>query len=246
MNQPMKAIAIALLFCPPIELLAQDTPQSVIVERIKENRSTFPQWDNGPDLREKAKSQGDVARDMAVNEDLLQCLSCPSSGPGDNPRIKDAAQKSELVAIGTVTSKISSLSAKYSFIVTDAQFKVSEILKGAVDPRASDDGGNSQELTVAMPGGKVKVDGHVVEASLSNEEGLKIGHTYLLFLKYLPASHSYLEVHGLNGFDITGDQVHGLYRGIQEPSAELLTDKSAYLAAVRASIERSKQEGDSK
>lgn len=217
----------------------QDIPQSVLIGRIKANRSQYPQWDKGHSLKDEVLATGhDVVRRPIKLDDFVKCLNCPPERDDDNSLVKFAARGSDLVATGTVVGNISSLTTKNDFIFTDSEFKIDEIWRGSISPEVLDDSGTMDEITITSPGGRVKINTHRVEEYVSNRMSLQIGHKYLLFLKYLPESHSYKAFHRLIGFDLTGSRPIRLYTQITPPNSDIIANKSEYVAALRASVER--------
>lgn len=238
-------LGLALLLV--LQCFAQELPLSIRIERVKANRSECPQLDKGRSLKDEVSAtHHDVERRSIVIDDLAKGLNYPLEPPEDNSRIRSATHSSDLVAVGTVTNDLSTLTANEAFIFTDSEFKISEIWKGNVSPGVLDDGGTMDEITVTAPGGIAKIQGNTVRAIVSNRAPLQMGHTYLLFLTYLPNSHSYKTVGGLIGFDLTGGAITCLYKGVPPPNANLISNRSEYLAAIHSSVERQQTKDQSR
>lgn len=95
--------------------------------------------------------------------------------------LKDTACASDAVAIVDVEDKLSQLTDNREFIFTDYTAVVQEVFKdNAVAPLRT---GN--RITVSRPGGRVQINGQVINAQDSSFKLLKKDKRYLLFLKYI-------------------------------------------------------------
>jgi hypothetical protein len=220
---------------------AQSIPDSELIARIKANKTKFGEWDRGVSLREKAASLGkDISANPVVLESPILCDRCPSPDPSNHPEVKRATAEADLVVVGHVVRNISALTQNEAFIFTDSEFVIDEIWKGenftsSQSPKIGD------EITIATPGGSVVSNGHRITAYPSNRTPLQAGHNYLMYLKYMPDSRSYIPV-SLDGFDMTQPTVVYLRKTLPAPARELLNDKIAFLNAMRASTEEAMEE----
>lgn len=139
---------------------AQNIPASVLIGRVKANRTHFQKWDHGKNLKDRVAAKGsDLDIGVVRLETPAECDQCPLLSPENNSRIRSAARNSDLVAVGAGVSNLSSLTANEAFIFTDSEFKINEIWKGAVSPGVFDDGGTSDEITITAPGGERRLVG---------------------------------------------------------------------------------------
>ncbi len=225
-----KVVALLIVLCASLPLAAQRISQEERIRRLEVNRSYFADWDYWPNLRERARStNGDVVLSPVINEQEFRCTTCTNES-FDDLGVKRATKQSDIVVTGRVLSNISSLNSKESFIITDSQFAIDTVLKG--NPKSVEAG---SEITILTPGGVVRSDGHLLKAYLPNISNLKIGDSYVFFLKYLPSSNSYVPV-GLEGFNITADHVVPLHTTVQMPAAEFVNDIPSFIAALTSSI----------
>jgi len=114
---------------------------------------------------------------------------------------RDLACKSDLAIIGRATSKASHLAADETFIFTQYDIKVEDIVftnrEGLV---------NIGDLTtVAWPGGRVKLDGRTIGAIDFSYAQLKPNSKYLLFLRYVPDAKGYIPVGPESDYEIDSD-----------------------------------------
>jgi hypothetical protein len=118
------------------------------------------------------------------------------------------AGSADVVVIGTVKGKTSQLTKNGTFVFTDYDVTVEEVLKGkdaSLQPQSS--------IVVTRPGGRILLQGRVVSAVDRVFHPFSIGGRYLLFLKFLPSTGAYHAV---------SDQ--GSFRLINNKKVELLTD----------------------
>ena len=240
----MQRILIAVLSLLTLSCVssAQSIPDSELIARIKANRSHFSQWDHGESLKNTANKAGkDVSRHVTVMVDQGQCISCPKPDPNDDPEVKRATVKSDIVVIGHAVRNISALTQNEAFIFTDSEFIVDEIWKNAASPETGPSVSKDSEITIVRPGGAVRSNGHEIRISLSNSVPLKVGDKYLLYLKYEPDSRSYTVV-GFGGFDISSLAVAPLQPSELLPAPNLMSNEPAFLQALHSSTIRALEE----
>ena len=104
--------------------------------------------------------------------------------------LKDLTCAADAVVTVVVKDKASQLTENKEFIFTDYTAVVEETFK--------DHQGNSllpnNIIMVTRPGGKVRIDGHIIGAVDSSFKILEPGKRYLLFLQYLPATGAYQSI----------------------------------------------------
>ena len=85
------------------------------------------------------------------------------------------ADRSDIVARGTLVSSAAAVSDDRTWIVTDYHIRVVEVFDGSATP--------GETVILRLPGGRVEfVDGSVAEVSQVEFRGLQPGREYLLFL----------------------------------------------------------------
>lgn len=141
----------------------------------------------------------------------------------------ELAQLSDLVVRGRVTNKVSAITEDDSFIFTDHDVLVTEVLKNnALAPLNI-----GSTITVTRPGGKVLLDGIIVKAQDDAFAPLSIGeHDYLLFLRLVPGTGAYETKQDTGSFEIDGLSVRPLTGYALPPG--VLRDSSSFLQTVRA------------
>lgn len=94
---------------------------------------------------------------------------------------------SDAVVVGEVKRKDSQLSEAETFIFTDYEVMVGEVLKN--NPLSPITEG--EEITVVRPGGAVSIKGRTARAHDPEVERLEVNRRYLLYLKHVPATGAY-------------------------------------------------------
>lgn len=104
--------------------------------------------------------------------------------------LKERACASDAVAIVNVKNKSSQLTENREFIFTDYTAVVQQVFKdNALSPMRV-----GATITVTRPGGKVKINGQVINAVDSSFKLLQQERLYLLFLKYIPGIDVYQSI----------------------------------------------------
>ncbi|HEV2881216.1 MAG TPA: hypothetical protein VGX24_08085 [Pyrinomonadaceae bacterium] len=167
--------------------------EGVMTEKQRHHSKIFKSYGHvtkGKKLRDLVSEQGDTEivyniGELPVNpplarEQLLQILTC----------------EVDVVVSGVVKEKASQLLDEGTFIFTDYQLVVEDVLKNA----AGNSLGRGDEITIVRPGGTVNLKGHLVRAVDNRQEPLKVGEKYLVYLElipetgaYRPLSHPYLD-----------------------------------------------------
>jgi len=139
---------------------------------------------SGEKLSDKAKKQtGDV--EVIMHADTMRTVD--PDAPKPDPT-QFATCNADAIVVGTLTSKASQLTEDGSFIFTDYEMAVEEVLKD--DAAAPVQTGGL--ITVTREGGEVSLRGRVLRAKRAGFKSAEVGGRYLLFLKRIPDTGSYL------------------------------------------------------
>ena len=115
------------------------------------------------------------------------------------------ACQSDAVILGKVVSQTAVLSQDETFIFTDAEISVVEVLK---DNSASHIYPN-QSITVTRPGGSLQVNGRKLTMRLSHFRDFSIGGQFVFFLRFLPATLDY-QAFGDRSFELRDGLIFNL------------------------------------
>jgi hypothetical protein len=140
----------------------------------REHSKLYKAYAPGGNLRELAASS---TTDVEVVNGIGQQAFSSNSAPFNlRDYLREMARDSDAIVVGTVTTKASFLTADESFVFSDYDLNVEEILKdNSAQPI------KLTSLTVTRPGGTVTVGGRAIHATDESLEPLALGNRYLLF-----------------------------------------------------------------
>lgn len=110
------------------------------------------------------------------------------------------------VIIGSVTGKTSQFTEDGSFVFTDYDIQVEEVVKD--NPSAPIQPGGS--IVITRPGGAIDFNGHIIKVTDKSFQPLKVKSNYLLFLQQIPPSGAYHAVNSESSFQLDQSRVHRL------------------------------------
>ena len=184
-----------------------DLQQLTMTGQQKEHSKLYQSYKGIGDLRRLAeKSTGDVEVLTGVGQQIFYS----QDGPTDSVTfLNREAAKADAVVLGTVKSKQSFLTAEGTFVFTDYDFVVDEVLKkNAVSPIVA-----SETIVVTRPGGALQLAGHTVRALDESLQLLEKGQRYLLFLNYISAAGGYEAFNERGSFKINLNRATKLTSG---------------------------------
>jgi hypothetical protein len=129
--------------------------------------------------------------------------------------------------VASVKDKTSMFNEGETFVFTEHKVTVEEVIKNnssaPIDP--------SSEITIIRAGGKLQVDGRTVVAIESTVKPIRVGTTYLLFLKWIPTTGAYQSI---SPFEVKGNKLIALdtllhdFQGERDAKAVLETVRNAW------------------
>jgi hypothetical protein len=178
----------------------------------------------GPKLSDlAAKATGDVV--VAVEEPLK--ISTTDEEVTQTPSLQFTVCNPEVIVVGELKSESPQLTEDESFLFTEYQMVVEEVLKN--NPLSPARPGAS--LTVIREGGTGKVNGKTVRAVREGFRPFRVGQRYVLFLRYIPETGAY-SAYPYGSFKLAAGKVlpHGeMPRGVT-------ADESGFLEEVRTIV----------
>lgn len=151
-----------------------------------------------------------------TSSDFLRNLSC----------------KADAVVFGSVQSKTAHLTEDETFVYTEYEFLVRDILKNT--PSNQIELGKSIQIT--RPGGLIKLDNQVIRVEDRSYRWLQTGKEYLLFLRYIPSTGGYMTSSVEGDFILEGNSFKGLsVIGLPE-DIERNKDSQSLLETARSAI----------
>ncbi|HWS85550.1 MAG TPA: hypothetical protein VN282_01040 [Pyrinomonadaceae bacterium] len=173
--------------------------EGVKTERQKQHGRLFPY--RMRKLRDLAgKQSGDI--EVVMHADIMRTVD-PNAPKV--PAMRFAVCNADAVFIGTLKSKSSQLTDDESFIFTDYDMVVEQVIKD--NPSAPAQAG--AELTMTREGGEIQLNGRTFRARRDDFKAVEVGKRHLLFLRYLPETGAYL-AYPNGSFELDGDKVVAL------------------------------------
>lgn len=138
----------------------------------------------------------------------------------------------DAVVLGSVSSKTAHLTEDETFIYTEYEFSIKEVLK---NNSASPIEVNSN-IQFTRPGGLIKLDNQVIRVEDQSYKPLQLKKEYLLFLKFVPNAAGYL-VSGIEGdFVLENNSFKQLRKTIFSEELENINDSQVFLDNIKSVI----------
>lgn len=197
--------------------------EGVLTERQKQHGKLFER-PGGTNLRKTGKSlniiatvpfmEPDSEKTPASTEELLLHLTC----------------NADAIVIGTATGKSSQLTEDGSFVFTDYDVQVEEVVRDSASGGVK--GGDS--IVITRPGGAVEFSGKTIRVKDKSFKPLEVGGRFLLFLRRISSSGAYRAVNSEGSFELEQNRVRRL-TAKQLPYPFIYEDDAtSLLARVRA------------
>lgn len=234
-------LSTALVFCfvlgfslprqksSPKENQEKPTPvqKGVMSQKQKAHSKLYEGRGGGKKLTDVPESLGDI-----TVENGTPLKATMDNDPPFDPFqfLNDIASEADTIVIGTVKSKASQLTEDETYIFTDYQFDVEQVLKSGISPSPAE----GEEIEVTRPGGEVSLKGRVLRAGDKNFDSFRLGGRYLLFLRQVPETGAY-RAFSTGSFLLKGAEVVALNPAINLP-ASLKLDATAFNNSVRVAV----------
>jgi hypothetical protein len=214
------------------EKLFDATPiqEGMMPAKQKKHSKIFKGYKNRPKLRNLMAEKEDVeVRHEVGNVRVPVNFNL-------NSFLRNLSCKADAVVIGMVKSKASQINEDGTFVFTDYEFSVNEVLKNnsaaSVNPNT--------EITVTRTGGAVKLNGRTARAIDYREVPLIVDENYLLFLKFIPETGAYKSLSNSrdeDSFQILGDRKIQQVSMVPLPlSGRRITDLLPFMTEVRIAL----------
>lgn len=244
MNSRSKFLLIALVLAAVatvvVAFTAQTSPQnSSADQKVNKEEPTLIQADHvSPQEKEHGKlfKHGGPklldllahrSGDIEVQQDaglIIQTTASP-----ERPVFLSAVCKADLVVTGSLVNKASQLTADGTFLFTDHQLLVDEVLKNNTAAPVA----QGQTITVTRDGGVVQLNGRILRARPDFDVPF-VGNRYLLFLRFIPATGSYL-MYGNGAFELNSQSLKALgAEARQELNKAEQTEPASFIQQIRS------------
>jgi hypothetical protein len=199
---------------------------------IHEGEMTEKQRQHSKLFKHSGRKLDDIAAtqtgDVEVEEETGYVIRLPETKPRA-PVFQSALCHADAVVIGTIDSKSSQLTEEENFVFTDYQVTLEEVIKDNLSSplRVAD------EITTTRDGGVVEINDRIFRAKRSDFEPPLIAHRYLLFLRFIPATGSYL-MYGNGTFQLEDQKILALSPDArQELLKDGAKDRAVFLSEIR-------------
>lgn len=197
-------------------------------DKREQSRTVYKGTGNahGQKLREvAAQAEGDVRVEVGLGLPVFT----PQSRPFElREFLRNRACDADAIVVGTVGTQASRLTEDESFIYTDNELKVEEVIRG--NPLAAVNVG--ERITVMRTGGALRLNGRTVVAEYKAAKPLRAGKRYLLFLTFLPDRGAYVADNIT--YELHGDKIHKLTEEKLHAELESGNDARRLIEEVRA------------
>jgi hypothetical protein len=102
--------------------------------------------------------------------------------------LKDLSCDADAVVIGYSTQKAAHMLDDESFVYTEYEFLVTDVLKNNYLSPIE----NKKTISVTRPGGLIKLDNQLIRVEDRSYKPFELKKNYLIFLKYVPSAGGYL------------------------------------------------------
>ena len=182
---------------------------------------------------EKIPEMAAAARgDMRIEKEIGLPLFTPNSKSAFNLKtfLSNRACDADTIVLGTVKGQTSSLTEDESFIYTANELKVETVLKNDSTQAIK----SGEVINAIRMGGTIQLNGRKIVAEFKGNKTLELGHSYLLFLTFVPEKGLY--VADSISYQIKNDKIVKLTEQQLEPELESGKNANSFISAVRAAI----------
>jgi hypothetical protein len=200
----------------------------VMTEKQKQHSKLYNSYKGNGDLQELVRNTpGDEIT-------ITSLLGLPELSPTEEhptSALDSIIDNADAIVMGVVSDKSSQLNEGRTFIFTDYELAVEEVLKSFPDAPIEPNG----LITVTHPGGKILLNGKKVTAVDRTFKPLEKGKRYLLFLKFIPVTGAYQALDNKSSFEIN-DRITILTDAPVPFELQSGKKTNSFLEEVRASI----------
>jgi hypothetical protein len=186
------------------------TPVDKLVKTEKQKAHAKLYKEYSKDGRKSLRTLASAGGVGEVGGDVMPGIPILTPGPTSfdlDEFLKGSVRDADAVIVGSVKSKTSMFNEEETFVFTDYQFNVEEVLKNnSASPLSL-----GAEVIVTRPGGAVVLgNGRLVRVGNRNLHPFAVDGRYVLFLKYIPETGAYSAFNNRGAFRILDGQLYKL------------------------------------
>jgi hypothetical protein len=240
MKKSMIVLAVAMLLGlgvmfahPPAQQESKTSQQhKPRIDKKEQSRRIYKGLGNQYDTKipeAAAKAKGDIKTEIEIGLPTLDPFATPSTV---HDLLKRRGCDADAIVIATVKSEASFLTEDESFLYTNHQLTVEDVLKDNPDsPLRADD-----TITTTRTGGIITLNGKRVFAVNKSALPLQLNKRYLLFLTYLPERAAYVADN--LSYQLTNGKIIKATAGQGYPEEESGKDSATLIETVRDATAR--------
>lgn len=147
--------------------------------------------------------------------------------------LHDLSCQSDAIVIGYPTSKAAHLSEDETFVYTEYEFRVTELLKDNSYNQITVNG----DIQLARPGGNIKLENRLIRVLDPAYEPLSLRKTFLLYLTFVPTAKGYIAAGSGGDFQLENNLFKKLSAGITPKEITIGGTSSDLLEKVHNAIQ---------
>jgi hypothetical protein len=208
--------------------------EGVMTAKQKRHSKIFQKYEDvtgGKKIRDLIIQKGATSVEREVGDVIV-----PSSF-NSQKYLQNLSCKADAVVVGTVTSKSSQITDDKTFLFTDYELAVEDILKNnAAAPIPT-----NSTITITRTGGSVNLNGHIGLAVDDSQKPLLANGRYLLFLKFIPETGAYRAFNnwGDDSFAFRNDKVAQVSESPLPFGPQRKVDAASFMTEVRTALSNS-------
>ena len=205
--------------------------EGVMTEKQRKHSKLFKHFElatGGRKLRDMVAEQRDIYLMETVGDGMM------TKGFDLNNYLTTLTCRANAVFLGTVTAKSSQLLDEGTFVFTDYEIAVYEVLKN--DPESFIK--PNEIITYTAPGGAVETKGIIISAVDYRSFPLQIGHKYLFYTSFVSETSSYKGLSRALDADTFEIKDHVVAQASEKPLplGQGSTDLDQFMGAVRMAL----------
>lgn len=187
----------------------QDDPPTLIqlgVMSEKQKRHSKIYEEKSLALPPSLIAKGDNTIYVSVPAPLLN----NANSPNKFQVLQRVSCRADAVVLGRINAKYSQLTENQSFVFTDYEIAVGDVIKNNSSLDLSKTGG----FTLTAQGGSVRLNNNIFRVVVERSIPLRVGKEYIFFLKYLPDSQSFKLINEQSFFEVFTGKVRSGGKGL--------------------------------
>jgi hypothetical protein len=215
-------------------LLPQNQQQPEEPTPVQEGVMTKRQREHSKLYRQEKRDMR-LSDEVAATGDVKVIITSATQLTKDDPTLQQVLRNyacaSDAVVVGTVKDKTSQLTEDGTFVFTDYDLTVEDVLKDNVEAHIQP----GTDIVVTRPGGKVLLNGHTATVLDRSHLPLEKGDRYLFFLRFVKTTGAYSAIGKEDAFRLDDDKVAVLRESTSiKALANLKTGAQDFIAEIRA------------